>query len=124
MERRAFVRLLAAASAGATVNLDAATAQQTPAATPAPTPTSPDLPKLRIVSSYAPSATPGMPGPFPGRVVAVKSERCVDTSTNTANAEVVREMMSRGMQSLTSSKTDADAWRRFFSPTDVVGIKV
>jgi hypothetical protein len=57
-------------------------------------------------------------------VVAVRSDRCVDTSTNTANAEAVREMMARGMRALTGANTTPDAWRRFFTPADVVGIKV
>jgi len=82
------------------------------------------LPPLRVVSSYAPAATPGMPGPYPGRVVAVKSDKCVDTATGQANDEVVREMMARGMRTLTGSATTQDAWRRFFNPSDVVGIKV
>ena len=65
-----------------------------------------------------------MPGPYPGRVVSVKSDKCVDTVTGRANDEVVREMMARGMRALTGASTTADAWRRFFEPSDVVGIKV
>jgi len=76
------------------------------------------------MSRYSPAATPGMPGPFPGRVVKVKSDKCVDTTTNTANDQVVREMMAQGMRALTGAATTADAWRRFFTPSDVVGIKV
>src|SRR5581483_2010014 len=40
------------------------------------------------------------------------------------NAEVVREMMARGMCKLTGRAKPVDAWRRFFEPADVVGIKV
>jgi len=65
-----------------------------------------------------------MPGPYPGRVVSVKSDKCVDTVTGRANDEVVREMMARGMRTLTGAGTTPDAWRRFFEPSDVVGIKV
>ncbi len=101
MDRRAFVQLLAAA----------------PLAPPA-------LPKLRVVTGYAPAAVPGMPGPYPGRVVAVKSERCVDTVTSAANDDVVREMMARGICALTGEKAPLEAWRRFVEPSDVVGIKV
>jgi hypothetical protein len=54
----------------------------------------------------------------------VRSEKCVDTSTGTANDEVVREMMARGMRALTGAGTTRDAWRRFFDTSDVVGIKV
>jgi len=102
MDRRAFVQLLAAA----------------PLVPP------PSLPKLRVVTGYAAAKVPGMPGPYPGRVVKVKSERCVDTETSAANDDVVREMMARGMCTLTGEKTPLEAWRRFVEPKDVVGIKV
>jgi hypothetical protein len=65
-----------------------------------------------------------MPGPYPGRVIAVNSARSVDTATGKADDAVVREMMARGMRALTGAATTADAWRRFFEPSDVVGIKV
>jgi hypothetical protein len=82
------------------------------------------LPALNVVSSYRPAATPGMPGPYPGRVVSVRSDACVDASTGAANDTVVREMMARGMRALTGAADVTDAWRRFFDPSDVVGIKV
>ena len=104
MDRRSFVRLLAAAPLA-------------PALPEA-------LPKLKVVSAYAPAAVPGMPGPYPGRVVSVKSERSVDTRSNAANGDVVREMMARGLCALTGERTAPQAWRRFFAPSDVVGIKV
>ena len=84
----------------------------------------PGLPPLRVVSAYPAAAAPGMPGPYPGRVVSVKSERCVDTSTGAANDETVREMMAQGMRTLTGAGITSDAWRRFFQPSDHVGIKV
>jgi len=83
-----------------------------------------DLPTLRVVSKYSPAAAPGMPGPYPGRVVTVKSGNCVDTSTGKANDEAVREMMARGMRTLTGAGTTREAWQRFFNAGDVVGIKV
>src|SRR5258708_23951551 len=106
MDRRAFVRLLAAAPL--------VPAFQTRSG----------LPALRVVTKYAPAASPGMPGPYPGRVVSVTSATCVDTTTGAANAEAVREMMDRGMRRLTGAATMPDAWRRFFEPSDRVGIKV
>jgi hypothetical protein len=106
MHRRTFVRLLAATPLAP--KLQIATG----------------LPPLKVVSRYAPAAVPGMPGPYPGRVVRVKSERSVDTTTGAADGEVVREMMAQGMRALTGASTTADAWRRFFTPADVVGIKV
>jgi len=110
MKRRAFVRLLAAAPF-------------TPTLKEGPTPLD-GFPHLRVVTKYAPAAVPGMPGPYPGRVIAVKSEKCVDPETSEANDEVVREMMARGICALTREKTPLAAWRRFIDPSDVVGIKV
>ena len=117
MDRRTFVQMLAAAAA-----VPARLLAQPPAA-PRSTQAG-DLPAYRIVTPYKPSPNPAMPGPFPGRVVAVGSDACVDTGTGAANAEVVREMMGRGMRSLTRTNTTEEAWRRFFTPADVVGIKV
>src|SRR5262245_55090402 len=87
---------------------------------------SPDdqLPKLHVVSSYKPAKVPGMPGPYPGTVIKVSSEKVVDTPANVANADVVREMMARGITALTGDKTPLDAWKRFIEPSDMVGIKV
>jgi hypothetical protein len=65
-----------------------------------------------------------MPGPWPGTVVRVQSASCVSEETNEANADVVREMMARGMCALTRESTPGAAWRRFFEPADIVGIKV
>ncbi|HKB09246.1 MAG TPA: DUF362 domain-containing protein [Vicinamibacterales bacterium] len=106
MHRRSFVRLLTATSFLRDLQVR------------------PDMPTLRVVSKYPASAKPGMPGPYPGRVVSIRSDRCVDTSTGAANDEVVRDMLARGMRALTGAATAADAWRRFFEPSDVVGIKV
>ena len=106
MDRRAFVRLLAAMPLFRTLQ------------------TRPAPPRLKVVSRYAPAASPGMPGPYPGRVVSVASSRSVDTSTGAANADVVRDMLARGMTALTGARATPDAWRRFFEPADRVGIKV
>ena len=116
MHRRSFVRLLAAAPLGIP---SAAAALGT-----GPFQNFSGLPALRVESKYAPAATPGMPGPYPGHVVSVKSDRCVDTSTGQANDAVVREMLAQGMRTLTGASTTSEAWRRFFEPTDSVGIKV
>jgi hypothetical protein len=109
MDRRTFVQLLAAVPF-----TQRAGSEQAAVA----------LPKLRVVSAYAPAKTPGMPGPYPGTVVSVASERVVDVQTNASNAEITREMMARGMCALTGLRTPAEAWKQFFEPKDVVGIKV
>jgi len=109
MDRRTFVQLVAAAPL-----MRVSSGEQ------------PDvsLPKLRVVSAYAAAKMPGMPGPYPGTLVSVSSQRAVDVQTNASNLEVTREMMARGMCALTGTRTPAEAWRRFFEPKDVVGIKV
>jgi hypothetical protein len=106
MNRRTFVRLLAATPLAAKFQIRTG------------------LPPLKVVSHYTPAAVPGMPGPYPGQVVLLKSDRSVDPSTGAANTDIVREMMAQGIRTLTGAATTADAWRRFFAPSDVVGIKV
>ena len=124
MHRRAFVRLLAAVASLKASALDLAAKQRSWAPVGAILHAHSETPAVRVVSAYAAAATPGMPGPYPGRVVAVKSDKCVDTATGSANDAIVREMMARGMRTLTGARTTRDAWRHFFEPLDVVGLKV
>src|SRR5919108_904100 len=81
-------------------------------------------PRLRIVTAHRPARIPGMPGRHPGLVVTVRSDSSVDTGTDAIRADVVQEMLTRGMCALTGDASPQDAWRRFFTPADVVGIKV
>ena len=83
-----------------------------------------DMPEYRVVTKYPHSATPGMPGRYPGQVVRVRADRSIDVTTEKVNVPVVEEMISRGMRELTGTKDARDAWRSFFEPADVVGIKV
>ena len=106
MKRRTFVQLLAAAPIASNVNVEEVT------------------PKYRIVTPYKPAAAPGMPGPYPGKAIRVKSAKCLSADGLKINDEVVREMMERGMRALTSDAKAVDAWRRFITPDDIVGIKV
>ena len=62
-----------------------------------------------------------MPGLYRGRVVAV--ENAASIAGGRYQAEPVREMMRRGMTELTGG-TWVEAWKQFFQPGDVVGIKV
>lgn len=105
MDRRSFLHLplVPAVSAAATVRA---------------------LPEYRVVTKYSPQGKFGMPGPYPGRAVSVHSERSVDSKTGKVDAAVVREMLSRAMCALTGDRRDEDAWKRFFEPADVVGIKL
>jgi len=90
MDRRAFLELLAATPLAARLGADAG------------------IPRYRVVSAYAPAAVPGMPGPWPGRVVSVKSERSLDETGRVVEA-VVRDMMDRGLRGLTGEATTAAA---------------
>ncbi|HVW84286.1 MAG TPA: DUF362 domain-containing protein [Bryobacteraceae bacterium] len=72
--------------------------------------------------SRAATSRPGMPGAFPGRVIAVEHPGCI--VANAYQAEPVRQMMRRGMTELTGAPGWVDAWRVFFEKGDVVGIKV
>ena len=64
--------------------------------------------------SYAPAQTPGHARPLSRSCRGGQSDKSVDTATGAANDAVVREMMARGMRTLTGAATTADAWRRFF----------
>ena len=111
MERRAFLELLAATPLASTGRADGVSDPPPP-------------PRYRVVTRFAPLAVPGMPGPFPGRVVRTRSARVSDAAGTTVDPAVVSEMLGRGMRALTGEATTLAAWRRFFEPGDVVGIKV
>ena len=72
--------------------------------------------------SRAAVAKPGMPGPFPGRVVAVEDPGCI--VANAYQPEPVQKMMRKGIQELTGAPSWIDGWRMLFEKGDVVGIKV
>ncbi len=65
-----------------------------------------------------------MPGPYPGQVIRVHAEKSVDVQSGEVNRDLVRQMLSTGLKTLTGDARDDDAWARFISPKDVVGIKV
>jgi hypothetical protein len=64
-----------------------------------------------------------MPGRFPGRVVEVSHPGSVRPDA-TIDGEAVDQMIDRGMVELTGADDPAEAWRSFFGPGDVVGVKV
>lgn len=78
-----------------------------------------------LAATYAsaqPSANPGIPGPFPGRVVAVEHAGIV--SSRKYQREAVRNTIGKGLMELTGAPSPQDAWRYFFKPGDVVGLKL
>jgi uncharacterized protein (DUF362 family) len=93
-------------------------------AMPAAAAVQPDAPKYHVVTAFQSTARPGMPGAYPGTVVSVKAEKSIDPQTETVDADTVREMVRRGMIALSGEAAERDGWRKFFSPSDVVGIKV
>jgi len=72
--------------------------------------------------SKAATSKPGMPGAFPGRVVAV--EHAGSIAGNKYQAAPIRQVMQKGMTELTKAPSWTDAWRSLFETGDVVGIKV
>ena len=112
MERRTFVKLLAASplASGLPVEAEADIVHK--------------IPPFKIVTPYKAEGDLGMPGPYPGQVVSVKAEKSLSADGKEFNPDVIREMMERGMRALTGEAKTIDAWRRFIKPDDVVGIKV
>ena len=82
------------------------------------------LPGYRIVTPFQPASPHGIPGPYRGRVTRVQAEDSIDPASERVNAQVVRQMISEGLRGLTGDKDERDSWARFFTPEDVVGLKV
>jgi len=83
-----------------------------------------DQPAYRVVTPFKAAAKPGMPGPYPGRVVRVHADKSIDAASRSVNQDTVKQMLAAGMKALTGDNRNEDAWARFVSPADVVGIKV
>ncbi|MDZ4800936.1 MAG: DUF362 domain-containing protein [Bryobacteraceae bacterium] len=81
------------------------------------------IPAYRVVTSHKPVSS-SVPGPFPGRVASVRSERCIDAETDKVDRDKVTEMVAAGMKALTGEQNTRAAWSRFFDSSDVVGIKI
>lgn len=64
----------------------------------------------------------GVPGPFPGRVIEAKNPRLIQNGKK--SREAIRATLNQGMKELAKSDDGVEAWRNFFEPGDVVGIKV
>jgi len=64
----------------------------------------------------------GIPGPYPSRVVEIRNSRMI--MNDVKNREAIHETVSRGMKELTGATDAVEAWRSFFEPGDVVGVKM
>jgi hypothetical protein len=64
----------------------------------------------------------GIPGPYPGRVIEIRNRRMI--RKNVKNREAIHQAVNRGMKELTGATDAVEAWRSFFEPGDVVGVKM
>lgn len=82
----------------------------------------PSLVQASSTYSKSESTKFSMPGLYPGRVARVEHSGSIISGVY--QQEPVRQMMRRGMQELTGAPDWVSAWRTFFEPGDVVGIKL
>lgn len=94
------------------------------AASPALLAADDQLPSYKVVTPYAPVRSPEIPAPYRGKVTRVHSEKAIDIATGKKDQAIVDQMLAAGMKTLTGAKQERDAWASFFSPSDIVGIKV
>lgn len=73
-------------------------------------------------SSKSDASPLAMPGPYRGRVVSVEHPGCVVGGT--FQREPIRLMIQKGIMELTGAPDPVAAWKVFFQPGDVVGIKL
>jgi hypothetical protein len=64
----------------------------------------------------------GVPGPYPGRVVEARNPAMIKDGVK--NHDAIKKSLGLALTTLTGADDPVDAWRTFFEPGDVVGIKV
>lgn len=64
----------------------------------------------------------GAPGIYPGRVVEVRNPAMIRNGAK--DRQAIKASLERGLTELTGAPQAVDAWRTFFEPGDVVGVKV
>ena len=64
----------------------------------------------------------GIPGPYPGRVIEARHKGMIRNGVKDRAA--IKATLARGLRELTGADDAVQAWRSFFEPGDVVGIKV
>jgi hypothetical protein len=64
----------------------------------------------------------GVPGPFPGRVIEARNPAMIREGRKDRGA--IKLTLDRGLSALVGSDDGVEAWRSFFEPGDVVGIKM
>jgi hypothetical protein len=116
IDRRGFLKVSAAASAGVVLGTPRLWAQEQQKEQPPPRPAT-NIDEATKV----PRTDSSLPGPFPGRVVEVHDEKA--TVDNNPDAAVVSTMFAAGLQKLTD-KDLQESFDLLFTPDDIVGIKV
>jgi hypothetical protein len=64
----------------------------------------------------------GIPGPYPGLVIEVRNPRMIKGGVKDRGA--IHAAVARGLKELTGATDEVEAWRSFFEPGDVVGVKM
>jgi hypothetical protein len=64
----------------------------------------------------------GAPGPYPGRVVEARNPAMIKDGVK--NRAAIKATLDRALKELTGADDAVGAWKSFFEPGDVVGIKV
>ena len=64
----------------------------------------------------------GVPGPYPGQVIEARNPSMIQNGTR--SREAIRKTLDRSLTELTGADAGIEAWRTFFEPGDVVGLKV
>jgi hypothetical protein len=106
LHRRQFLAASAAAPGLAVVSTSYASAQEPHAA----------------AGKTVPDQKWGIPGPYPGRVIEIRNSRMIKDDVKSRDA--IREAVARGMKELTGTTDAVDAWKSFFEPGDIVGVKM
>lgn len=84
---------------------------------------SPTKPKTNIQDAMSIQRNENsMPGKYPGKVVQVNHENCI--TDNKIIFQSAYDMIEKGMLALTEEKNIKDAWLKFISPGDRIGLKV
>lgn len=73
-------------------------------------------------SAKRPLSKFALPGLYPGRVVEVRNS--IMCRAGVRDAAAIKAAMERGIKELTGATDAVEAWKHFFEPGDVVGIKV
>jgi hypothetical protein len=116
MDRREFLKVSGVVSAGLLLGSPAAWSQDQKDQKP------PEKPKTNIDDVIGAPRTPfSLPGKFPGKVVEVHDPGAMVDDQPVA--ETIDAMFTRGITGLTG-KSPAESFELFFTPDDVVGIKV